>query len=134
MEKKVLGGLFQINPVTKTGQRLYMVRVGNARQKLFRWEGSLCLQKKGKTESNASKHIKDHLVFPLCLGSHASSAFPTDHRSYHPSNISLSFFSVIIKILRNYLTDKKNYLTQLKHSGENNSELNHLERASAISD
>ena len=25
MEKKVLGGLFQINPVTKTGQRLYMV-------------------------------------------------------------------------------------------------------------
>ena len=26
MEKKVLGGLFQINPVTKTGQRLYMVR------------------------------------------------------------------------------------------------------------
>ena len=29
MEKKVLGGLFQINPVTKTGQRLYMVRREN---------------------------------------------------------------------------------------------------------
>jgi len=27
MEKKVLGGLFQINPVTKTGQRLYMVHM-----------------------------------------------------------------------------------------------------------
>ena len=26
MEKRGMGGLFQINPVTKTGQRLYMVR------------------------------------------------------------------------------------------------------------
>ena len=27
MEKRGLGGLFQINPVTKTGQRLYMVHM-----------------------------------------------------------------------------------------------------------
>ena len=53
-----MGGLFQINPVTKTGQRLYMV------------------------STLAKVFTVHHLA--SAPGAHAATSLPPDHRPHHP--------------------------------------------------
>ena len=102
MEKKVLGGLFQINPVTKTGQRLYMVC----------WFCKIWLK-------------ISHFTFPL---------FSQVHMLLLPF---LPITALIIQV--GFLLIKFPHLNVVSHNqnlvpAQNVTELDNLERASAISD
>ena len=79
MEKKVLGGLFQINPVTKTGQRLYMVRENEkpVKNKLLKMLSNGKEMRGGQFKMKIKKS-------PFLSGSHAAPTFSAHHCSNHP--------------------------------------------------